>query len=328
MMACSFLFKMPLSGKIQLMEKRVLGKTGMEVSVLGFGGAEIGFESASESNVGRLLGAALDAGLNLIDTAECYWAGTEETASERLIGEAVAHRRGDYYLFSKVGHASGLSHASGLPHADWTPALITASIDRSLVRLKTDAIDLMQFHSCSVEVLKQGDAIAALQAARDAGKIKFLGYSGENESAQYAIASGVFDVLQTSVNIADQRCLTDWLPQAREKEMGIIAKRPIANACWKHTTEDACPPYPRPYWNRLQVLAYDFLTTPDAIQTALRFTLTVPGVATAIVGTKNPERWVANAALLDSGTTLSPEAFEAIRNRWEACVLPDWTGQV
>lgn len=83
-----------------VMERRLLGKTGLEVSVLGFGGAEIGFEQASETTVKELLSAALDQGLNAIDTAECY------VNSEALIGRAIASRRQDFYLFTKCGHKS------------------------------------------------------------------------------------------------------------------------------------------------------------------------------------------------------------------------------
>jgi hypothetical protein len=301
------------------MEKRVFGKTGMEVSLLGFGGAEIGFESATVDNVARLLNAALDIGVNVIDTAECYSAGTEETSSERLIGEAVAHRRSEFYLFTKVGHASGLDAP------DWSPALIEKSIDRSLRRLKTDCVDLIQLHSCGVDLLKAGDVIAALQKARDAGKTRFIGYSGENEAAQYAVACGAFDSLQTSVSIADQRCLTEWLPQARERQMGVIAKRPIANAAWLRP-EDDITDYSRPYRTRLEKLAYPFLTEPDSLEIALRFTASVPGVHTLIVGTKNPERGASNARHLAAGT-LPESSFEAIRNRWQEVATGDWTGQ-
>ena len=108
------------------MEKRVLGRTGMEVSALGFGGAEIGFERAQTFDVARLLGAALDAGLNVIDTAECYWAGDEASASEKLIGDAMGHRRGEYLLFTKTGHAAGIDAP------DWSPELIELGIERSL----------------------------------------------------------------------------------------------------------------------------------------------------------------------------------------------------
>lgn len=297
------------------MEKRVLGRTGLEVSVLGFGGAEIGFEKAPEENVGRLLGSALDTGLNVIDTAECY--GSDETASESLIGQTVAHRRSEYFLFTKVGHASGL------PHADWSPELLTASIERSLKRLKTDCVDLIQLHSCSRALLEQGEVIDVLRKAQAAGKTRFIGYSGENEAAEYAVACGAFDTLQTSVNLADQRGITQVLPKAAAAGMGVIAKRPIANASWLWPDEEACPPYSRPYWKRLQTLAFPELT----IATALRFTLSVPGVTTAIVGTKNPKRWAQNAAILALGP-LPDSEFDALRARWDAIAADDWLGQV
>ena len=133
------------------MERRILGKTGLEVSILGFGGAEIGFEDAPIATVEKLLGSALDAGLNVIDTAECY------NASEEKIGQAVGKRRDEFHLFTKCGHASGFD----LP--DWDPKMLAKSIDRSLQRLGTDRVDLVQLHSCSEELLRQGDVIAVLQ---------------------------------------------------------------------------------------------------------------------------------------------------------------------
>src|SRR6266513_5489121 len=139
------------------MEKRQLGKTDMQVSVLGFGGAEIGFEGATEETVGRLLTGALDAGLNVIDTAECY------EGSEELIGKTVADRRADFYLFTKCGHPRGVESE------DWSPASILESIERSLQRLRTDRLDLIQLHSCSESVLRKGDAVTALQTAREKG---------------------------------------------------------------------------------------------------------------------------------------------------------------
>ena len=301
------------------MERRFLGNTGMEISVLGFGGAEIGFEKAAPSDVATLLGSALDAGLNIIDTAECY--GTNETSSEFLIGQAIGHRRSDFFLFTKTGHAAGIDAP------DWSPKLIELGIERSLQRLNTDCLDLVQLHSCGKDMLVQGDVISALQKARDAGKTRFIGYSGENDAAEYAVECGAFDTLQMSVNIADQFGIESILPKAAEKKMGVIAKRPIANACWKYASEEACPAYPRPYWQRLQTLAYDFLTGDDALGTALRFTLEAPGVATAIVGTKNPARWAENAALLAPGP-LSAAAYAAIRARWAEVAETEWVGQV
>src|ERR1041385_4881958 len=178
------------------MEKRQFGKTDMQVTALGFGGAEVGFQRAEQEDVTRLLSSALDAGLNVIDTAECYG------ESEELIGNAVSHRRSEYYLFTKCGHHAGIE----LP--DWSPELLERSIERSLQRLKTDCVDLVQLHTCSEEILRQGDVIAVLQRARDAGKTRYIGYSGDHKAARYAVECGAFDSLQTSVNIADQESLT------------------------------------------------------------------------------------------------------------------------
>jgi aryl-alcohol dehydrogenase-like predicted oxidoreductase len=196
-----------------------------------------------------------------------------------------------------------------------------------LKRLKTDCLDLVQLHSCSKETLEKGDVIAALQKARDAGKTRFIGYSGENEAAEFAVACGAFDTLQTSVNLADQRGIEKILPGAVAAGMGVIAKRPIANAAWRWASESECPAYPLPYFRRLKKLSFDFLTGPDAVGIALRFTLAQPGVSTAIVGTKNPERWSQNAALLAAGP-LPQSEVEAIYSRWKAVAEADWVGQV
>src|SRR5688572_13715354 len=139
------------------METRKMGNTDMEVSLLGFGGAEIGFEAADVATVRQLLNDAFDAGLNVVDTAECYM------NSEELIGEAVSDRRKDFYLFTKVGH-SGPERQE-----DWTKPGILASIERSLKNLRTDRVDLVQLHSCSLEELKKGEVIDALKTARQKG---------------------------------------------------------------------------------------------------------------------------------------------------------------
>jgi hypothetical protein len=203
------------------MEKRQLGQTDMQVSVLGFGGSEIGYEHASAETVARLLNSALDAGLNVIDTAECYEGG------EELIGQTVRHRRQDFYLFTKCGHPRGIGSE------DWSGPSLLESIERSLQRLGTDCLDLVQLHSCSESILRKGEAITALQSARKKGYTRYIGYSGDSLAAKFAVESGEFDTLQTSINIADQEPLELTLPLAREKQMGVIAKRPIANAAWK-----------------------------------------------------------------------------------------------
>lgn len=295
------------------MEYRVFGRTDMKVSALGFGGAEIG--DADAKTVDRLLGSALDAGLNLIDTAACY------RESEALIGEAVSHRRKEYYLFSKCGHASGLSTP------DWDAKTIEDSIDRSLKRLRTDYIDLMQLHSCDLSMLQDGGVIEVLQKAKESGKVRYIGYSGDNESALYAVKSGAFDALQTSINIADQSVLDEILPEALARQMGVIAKRPIANVAWKYAEKPDVDYYVA-YWQRLQELAFAFTqgSIDDAVGMALRFTLSAPGVSTAIVGTQNPNRWQMNADLLNQGP-LPAKDWSAIRSHWQAVASSNWNGQ-
>jgi len=287
------------------MEMRELGKTGLRVSALGFGASEIGFEGVEFDTCSRLLNTALDEGLNVIDTAACYG------VSEEIIGKALSGRRREFYLFTKTGHASGMD----LP--DWDPRLIATQIDRSLQRLRTDRVDLLQLHSCTLEVLKQGDVIAALEKVRDAGKTRFIGYSGDREAAVYAITCGAFDTLQTSLNVFDQQPIETTLPLARKHRMGVICKRPIGNAVWRHPSRPA-DSFNHKYWDRMQVLRYDFLRDEEqAAGTALRFTLSQDGVHTAIVGTKNPEHWKQNAAMLSAGA-LDEAQMQAIRERWKA----------
>ncbi|MFQ6019004.1 MAG: aldo/keto reductase [Kiloniellaceae bacterium] len=298
------------------MEKRQLGKTDMYVSVLGFGGAEIGFENAPPQSVTRLLNDAIDAGLNVIDTAECY------EHSEELIGHAAAGRREEYYLLTKCGHPAGYDTE------DWRPASLLHTIERSLRRLQTEYLDLIQLHSCSEAELRRGDAIEALQQARDRGYTRYIGYSGDGMAARHAVECGHFDTLQVSINIADQESLELVVPPAREHQIGVIAKRPIANVTWKcrQKPEDE---YYQTYWERLRKLDYDFLRADmqAAVATALRFTLAVPGVHTAIVGTAKPGRWSQNAAMLAAGP-LPADEFESIRTRWAEAADATWVGQI
>jgi aryl-alcohol dehydrogenase-like predicted oxidoreductase len=298
------------------MEKRRLGKTDMAVRVLGFGGSEIGYEGASRSTVKKLLNAALDAGLNVIDTAECY------VSSEELIGAAVGQRRSDYYLFTKCGHERGW----GYP--DWRPESLQKTIERSLKRLKTDCVDLVQLHSCSEAELRQGDVIDALKRARERGHTRFIGYSGDSNAALHAVQCGAFDTLQTSLNIADQEAIDLFLPLASARGMGVIAKRPLANLAWHNGDRPPDDFYGRAYWERLQKLKYSFLEgdLEATVATALRFTLSVPGVHTAIVGTAKPGRFEENARSLEAGP-LPDEVFYSIRTRWRAAAQAGWVGQ-
>ena len=142
------------------MEKRLLGKTGLEVSPLGFGGAPIAYLGESARRTSKILNLLLDSGVNLIDVAACY------PGSERLVAQAISHRRSETMLVTKCGHL-----ASGLRGKEWSRELISRSIERSLSHLETDYIDIMLLHSCEFEVLERGEALEALVQARQAGKV-------------------------------------------------------------------------------------------------------------------------------------------------------------
>ena len=289
----------------------------MRVSVLGFGGAEIGFEGVEQGKVNQLLNLALDGGLNVIDTGECY------RDSEEKIGVAVGHRRNDYYLFTKMGHSF-----PGSSDPDWSPKLLRASIEHSLRALRTDRLDLLHLHSCTLDVLKEGTVIGVLQEARAAGKTRFIGYSGDREEAAWAAESGVFDSLQTSINVADQQVLSLALPKAHAAGIGVIAKRPVANVAWRWGAEAPTNTYHQEYWEWLRELDYEFLRLPtdEAVAFALRFTLSRPGVCCAIVGSGKPERFAQNAAAAALGP-LKPAEVARILDRWNAVAKPDWVGQ-
>ena len=298
------------------MEYRKLGNTGLEVSALGFGGAEIGFFNKDQALVDELLNSAVDAGLNFVDTAAAYW------TSEQLIGAALKGRRKEIILASKCGAVDGFSRS------DWSKKGILETITNSLMLLGTDYLDIAQLHSCGKEVLERGEVAEALIVARERGYTRFTGYSGDAEAAAYALSMDFFDTLQTSLSVADQQAIDLTIPVAREKGVGVIAKRPVANAVWRNesTPEDS---YHHEYWDRIQELNYEFLDLPleESVGIALRYTLSVEGVATAIVGTTKPGRWVRNASYVDQGP-LPGSDFEAIRRRWKNTADEDWVGKV
>jgi aryl-alcohol dehydrogenase-like predicted oxidoreductase len=306
-----------------MVEQRPLGRPGIQVSVLGFGGSEIGYSPVSMDTLDRLLGNAMDTGITVIDTAECY------SNSEEAIGRALAGRRDRFYLITKCGHSRGFDLT------DWTPRLLEQSIDRSLQRLRTDHIDVLLLHSCSEQILRQDEVIAALHQARTAGKVRFIGYRGDSQPALFAVKSGHFDVLMTSINIADQEAIELTLPLARERGMGVIAKRPLANVAWRPTVAPGGAHrstfwpagYVDPYRERLRQLDYPFLQgeARDAVSIALRFTLSCEAVSTAIIGTVNPERLPQDAELLAAGP-LGQEQIAAIRARWRSIAGPSWVG--
>lgn len=302
------------------MQNATLGSTGLSVSRLGAGLAEIGerLNVGDVDQAAKILNAALDAGINFLDTAACYG------ISEELIGKTVASRRDDYILATKCGHVAGDWTGEA-----WTRETLEHSIDRSLERLQTDHVDLLQLHSCSVELLEEGTAIEVARAARDAGKARFIGYSGDNAAARWAVDSGIFDTLQTSFNLVDQRARsTGLLAAAKAKGMGIIVKRPIANGAWGASS--APSPYSAEYFRRSQELLGEGnidAAPDDRILLAMGFTFAHPEVDTAIIGTRNPAHMLANLDMVASQLPIDQRAVEALHARFDAHD-DDWMQQI
>ncbi|MBN2391452.1 MAG: aldo/keto reductase [Anaerolineae bacterium] len=299
------------------METRILGKTGLEISRLGIGLAEIGFELTLEeiNAASEVLNTALDRGITFLDTSACY------DISEELIGRTIAHRRDDYVLATKAGHVTG-----GYEGESWTAQTVRDSIGRSLVRMKTDHLDLVQLHSCDVDVLERGEVIEVLQQAKQAGKTRFIGYSGDNEAALWAVESGLFDTLQTSFNLVDQNARLYLFDPAKARGMGIICKRPIANGAWGALK--APSDYAANYFKRAQkMLARGPI--PDApenrILVALGFAFAHAEADVFIVGTRNPKHLKANIDMVNIQLPIAPEIVAEIRRRFEQLAdSPDW----
>ena len=202
-------------------------------------------------------------------------------------------------------------------------------------RLKTDYVDLLQLHSCGVEVLEQGEVIAALTKARDAGKTRFIGYSGDNEAAQWAVDSGHFDTLQTSFSLADQRPRNGLLQKAKAQGLGVIAKRPIANTAWGSPNSPTArlkfdPNYGDEYWKRTQAMAaLGPINIPlnDRILMSLGFVMAHEEIDTAIVGTRNPEHLRSNIDLFNNHLPIDDAVIKELYKRWNE--LDDgWIGQI
>jgi aryl-alcohol dehydrogenase-like predicted oxidoreductase len=293
------------------LDLRPFGRTGLTVPVLGFGAGHVGDPSLDEAEVSRLLHGALDLGVTLIDTARSYG------LSEERIGRHLAGRRDEFVLSTKVGY--------GIPgYHDWTGPVIAAGVDAALGRLRTDRIDVVHLHSCPLDVLERGEVVAALQAAVAAGKVRVAAYSGDNAPLEWAIASGAFGSIEVSVNLVDQRAIERALPAARERGLGVIAKRPAANAPWRFTERPAAVDVAL-YWDRWRALGLD-PGDHDWTELSLRFAAWQDGVHCAIVGTSRLDHLRRNVEQVEKGP-LPAEMVAAIRAAFRACGA-GWEGQI
>jgi aryl-alcohol dehydrogenase-like predicted oxidoreductase len=194
----------------------------------------------------------------------------------------------------------------------------------------------MLLHTCDLATLKMGEALGALVKARDAGKIRHAGYSGDNDAAAWAAAHPDVAVLETSVNIVDQINIDGALPVAREHNVGVIAKRPVANAAWKDLGQQPgmYQSYAKEYTERMRKVNLaprdlGFNAPPEQAwpEIALRFTLSFPDVHTAIIGTTNLDNARRNVEIAAKGP-LPPEVVEKLRQAFRAADPSGaWVGQ-
>jgi aryl-alcohol dehydrogenase-like predicted oxidoreductase len=290
------------------MQHRILGRTGLSVSDIGFGSLEIGrpwgIRSADDpglppalDDVDRLLRRALDLGVNFIDTAAAY------EDSEQRIGQTISDRRGDYYLATKFGERFRTGEGS---HYDFSAPAAEAFLENSLRLLRTDYVDLWQIHcgAHDYETVTSEETMGAMVRAKEAGKARFLGVSpGSVEAAMATIEMGIYDTLQLTYNIYDRTMETSGvLAAAKKAGVGVILKWPLGGGSLtsKYQRLDAEKDARAAKSAALRSLAEKHgMSLPDL---ALRFLLTNDAVSTMIAGTRRVEHLEAN--LKNTGLTL------------------------
>ena len=294
---------------------RTLGRTGLEVTSLGYGAMELRGSprgrDVSETQAERVLNAVLDAGINFIDTSIDYG------LAEERIGRYLSHRRADYYLASKCGCLVGdLLTNPPPPRPDgrsphiFTPENITAGVEQSLRRMKTDYLDLLQFHaSPPKEELEETGAIETVLDLKKQGKVRFIGMSGTIPNLADHIAMGVFDEFQIPYS-ALQREHEDLVAEAAKAGAGIVIRGGAARGGPSKREGN--------FWEVWQRVGIDDLVdgmTP--MEFILRFTYSLPDLGTTIVGTANPDHLQANVDALLKGP-LPADLYEEAKRRLAA----------
>jgi len=299
------------------LERRVLGRTGLAVTTLGFGAMELRGPAAhgpaiSDEHAEQVLHAVLDAGINFIDTSIDYG------RSEELIGRYLGHRRDEYVLATKCGCVPG--GPMGAEHVH-TAANIRAGVEHSLRMLRTDHLDLVQFHrSLTREELSADGALEELLALRDEGKVRFIGVSAVLPTLEEQIAMGVFDAFQIPYS-ALQREHEAAIARAAAAGAGIIIRGGVARGVPESWDER------RRYYmvhndtlrQRWEVAGLDELLDEgmDRIAFLLRFTLSLPELSTTIVGTANLDHLGRNLEVAAMGP-LPPDVVAEAKRRLDA----------
>jgi aryl-alcohol dehydrogenase-like predicted oxidoreductase len=295
---------------------RPLGRTGVDVTVLGYGAFELrgvrqpGDRAVTPEDAERILTALLSSGINYIDTSPDY--GT----SESYLGQFISHRRDEFFLASKCGCKVD---EENVPRPPRDPALthsydrktILAGIEQSLTRLRTDHLDLVQLHhNPSRQTLEQAGTIETLQEAQRAGKVRFLGCSSELPNLVEHIEMGVFDVLLVPYSGIDRQH-EDIISVAAQAGIGVVARGGIG--------EGNPSARRRPRRLNWQVLGEggfdDLFEGASKVEFMLRFAMSHSDVSSTVVGTIFPSELIANVLTAEKGP-LSPEIYAEAKRRF------------
>jgi aryl-alcohol dehydrogenase-like predicted oxidoreductase len=289
-----------------------LGRTGVEVTTLGFGAMELrgaprGPE-VSEAEAERILNAVLDAGINFIDTSIDYG------RSEELIGKYISGRRDEYFLASKCGCVPGGRQGDHVHTAE----NIRRGVENSLRLLQTDHLDLVQFHrSLTKDEFEEEGALQEAMKLRDEGKVRFLGVSGTLPNLVEQIEMGVFDAFQIPYS-ALQREHEDVIGQAAAAGAGTIIRGGVARGAptdWNRVYYMVPATTMKDRWEQAKL--DQLLNGMTRMEFTLRFTLSHPALSTTIVGTKNPDHLRDNLEAAKRGP-LPAEVLAEAKRRLDA----------
>jgi aryl-alcohol dehydrogenase-like predicted oxidoreductase len=303
-------------------QTRTLGRTGADVTILGYGAMELRGgprgPQLPDEHAGKVLNSVLDSGITLIDTSPDYG------RSEELIGRYVGHRRDEIFLASKCGCPLELPAGAPPPYPhDYSPANVRAAVERSLTRLGTDRLDLVQVHmSPSNATMAANDVIETLFTLQRDGKTRFIGMSGILPDLPDHIALGVFDVFQIPYS-AVQREHEDLITQAAGAGAGTLIRggaargAPAEDKNWQAGPLGLAQGEGQRRW---QSAGLDELISDSGlskIEFTLRFTLSHPALTSTIVGTSSLEHLAANLAIAGKGP-LPPDVYAEARKRLAA----------
>jgi aryl-alcohol dehydrogenase-like predicted oxidoreductase len=314
--------------RMSTLPRSKLGRTGLEVSRLGYGAMELRgvehFRRLSAGEASALLNGVLDSGINYIDTSPDYG------HSEALIGRHLARRRHEFHLATKCGcpdEPPDTPFEQRKPHS-FTRENIRAVVEHSLERLATDYIDVMQFHlSPSRSVLERDDSVAELEVLREEGKIRFIGISSTSPELEQHIAMDVFDVFQIPYSLVEREH-EGLIHAAARSGAGIVIRGGVARGVMvkDESVIDDYPAFLQPVfrsrrnlWQRSRIEDLHEGMTP--MELMLRFTLSNPDMSTTIVGTANPEHLRKNVAAALEGP-LAPDLYERVRARLDDVAEP------